>query len=175
MHFQVPNFTHFCHEEKTTQSCKMKFYCYLPLFKYHSLTNMLSGSREGWLFPEDQGPEAWYGPKGGEQGRSRGSSQLRPRVWIITCGEEVGTRWSSEVNRKVEIGSEEGKRSQAQPGHLPDKPIVTRKVLGQAGMSVHGAGSRSAGPMARQRLGCGWAGHQHSCDITGREWVPAVN
>ena len=92
MHFQVPNFKYFCHEEKNTQSCTMKFYCYLPLFKYHSLTNMLSGSSEGLLLPKDQGAEADDTasmveppavPKGGEQGRSRDSSRLRPRVWII--------------------------------------------------------------------------------------------
>jgi len=31
--------------------------CYLQLFKYHSLTSMLSGSSEGWLLAEDQGAE----------------------------------------------------------------------------------------------------------------------
>lgn len=44
--------------EKNTQSCKLKCYCYLALFKYYSLTNMLSGSSEGWLLHKDQGSEA---------------------------------------------------------------------------------------------------------------------
>lgn len=45
------------------------------------------------------------------------------------------------------------------------------RVLGWAGRSAHGSEPRSAGPMARQRNGYSWAGHQCSFDTVGREWM----